>query len=686
MNTRTVIVAVGATLQIDGQAARVVEFDGRKVVVSYVEGRYASFTVAEFISRARSLAPIDSDADPGLVLAGLSPEERKQAAERAEHIREVLTGYRSGYAEAAGEGEPRPAYTADQPVKARCAAKAKELAVAARTIERWVSAYREAGEAGLVDDRHRRGRSSKVDPRWDAAVRAELAAGVTDSTPTRSAVLMRVAERLDREHGAGVVPVPSQATGYRRLAELAKGTNAVSGSAKARRSIAERPQGVYGRLRATRPGEYLILDTQDLDVFAMEPVTCRWVRAQLTVAQDLFDRQILGLKVTPVSTKALDVAGVLFEAVTGRSSGRPTLGPAHGLPDHLVFTETGTDSEIWCPPETLVIDHGKAFLSAHVIGVCARLGISIQPAQSRKPTDKPTVERFFRSLREGLIQHLPAYKGPDLHSRGEGLEEQAFLFLHELEDIVRDWITTVYHPSDHDGLAVAEWPNLAMSPNDMFAIGIAKAGLVRIPADPALAFEFLRVVHRTIQHYGVEVDGRRYNGSGLEGHRNATSPYGGINAGKWPIRVNDDDVRYVYFQDPDSDEWHRLEWEHAPMLDTPFSDEAARYARILARKLDRFVDPVEALAEVLARWNAGEVLDRRERRMAARLSAERSGLSAAAELELAADPTAALPAPGGAARALTGDDDDAGEIFDDSEDFDAHAAEDFYADALEVLE
>jgi hypothetical protein len=73
--------------------------------------------------------------------------------------------------------------------------------------------------------------------------------------------------------------LPSTATAYRRLARLAKGTNAVSGSAKGRRSIAERPQGVYGRLRATRPGEYLILDTQDLDVFAMEAVTCRWMRA-----------------------------------------------------------------------------------------------------------------------------------------------------------------------------------------------------------------------------------------------------------------------------------------------------------------------------------------------------------------------------------------------------------------------
>src|SRR5439155_14676021 len=133
------------------------------------------------------------------------------------------------------------------------------------------------------------------------------------------------------------------ATAYRRLRELAKGTNAVAGSAKGRRSIAERPKGAYGRLRATRPGEYVILDTQSLDVFAMEPVTCRWVAVQLTVAQDLFTRCILGLRVTPVSTKAVDVAGVLHQAVVPQPA--PQQWPAeacwsyHGVPQQLVFTE-----------------------------------------------------------------------------------------------------------------------------------------------------------------------------------------------------------------------------------------------------------------------------------------------------------------------------------------------------------
>lgn len=674
-SARTVRVAVGESLLWDGELVRVVEFDGRSVALRLADGRYSSVGLAEFVSRARGLDPVGDSGDPGLILAGLTAAERDLVAQRAMHVREVLTGYASGHADAARPGEPRPEFADGVALKARYRAKAAELSVGVRTIENWVAGYREGGEPALVDDRRRRGQSSTVDPRWDAAVRAELAAGVLASTPTRSAVLLRVAARLEREHGPGVAPIPSQATAYRRLAVLTKGTNAVSGSAAGRRSIAERPQGVYGRLRATRPGEYLILDTQDLDVFAMEPVTCRWVRAQLTVAQDLFDRQILGLTVTAVSTKAVDVAGVLFEAVTGRGSGRPALGPVHGLPEQLVFTEIGTEEPVWCPPETLVVDHGKAFLSAHVIGVCARLGISIQPAQPRKPTDKPTVERFFKSLREGLIQHLPAYKGPDLHSRGLRVEEQAFLFLHELEDVIRDWIVSVYHPTDHAGLAVADWPNLAVSPNEMFAVGIAKAGLLRLPAAPELVFEFLRVAWRTIQHYGVEIDGRRYNGPALDGYRNAPSPYRGVAAGKWPIRVNDDDVRFVYFQDPDDGGWHRLEWEHTPMLGTPFSAEAARYARTLAMRTDRFADPNTALAEVLARWSSGAVTDRRERRIAARLSAERAAIPGLADAELGEQQ---LAPPGAHLVVVAGDDDEEAELLAD--------LGGFYDDALEVLE
>ena len=90
---------------------------------------------------------------------------------------------------------------------------------------------------------------------------------------------------------------------YRRLEELDKGRYTF-GVAKQRRSVAKRPTGVLGRLRADRPGQYVLLDSYRMDVFAMEPVTLRWVNTELTVAMDLFDRRVTGLRLRPIAAQS----------------------------------------------------------------------------------------------------------------------------------------------------------------------------------------------------------------------------------------------------------------------------------------------------------------------------------------------------------------------------------------------
>jgi transposase InsO family protein len=64
-------------------------------------------------------------------------------------------------------------------------------------------------------------------------------------------------------------------------------------------------------------------------------------------------------------------------------------------------------------PETIVVDHGKIYVSEHLTSVCQRTGISIQPARLRTGRDKGPVERFFRTICEDLLQALPGYKGHD---------------------------------------------------------------------------------------------------------------------------------------------------------------------------------------------------------------------------------------------------------------------------------
>lgn len=176
----------------------------------------------------------------------------------------------------------------------------------------------------------------------------------------------------------------------------------------------------------------------------------------------------------------------------------------------------------------------------------------------------------------------------------------------------------------------------------------------------------------------MEVNGLRYNGEGLRDFRNKPSPFGGELAGKWPIRSNPDDVRHVYFQDLDNN-WHRLDWEHAAALGTPFSLDAAQYVRRLAVAQHRLPNPAKALAELLSRWDKGMVTDRRERRMALRLSAERAALPLP-DPTSSAPPRPPAPPPSQPPSIVDGDDDDEDEVLDTPDD------DDFYADAFEVLE
>jgi Mu transposase, C-terminal len=222
-------------------------------------------------------------------------------------------------------------------------------------------------------------------------------------------------------------------------------------------------------------------------------------------------------------------------------------------------------------PETIVVDHGRIYLSEHLLSVCTRLGISIQPARPLTPTDKAAVERFFGTLGSQLLAALPGYKGPDVYSRGKAPEDDAYFFIDELERIIREWVSEIYHCRPHDGLVDPAVPGLDLSPREMFDHGLTRAGRLRIPSRPDLAYDFLPTVWRTIQHYGVEVRGLRYDGAALSAYRNHSSPYGGAHAGKWPLRYDPDDISRLYFCDPADNRWHVLRWEHASDLPTPFS-------------------------------------------------------------------------------------------------------------------
>jgi hypothetical protein len=143
---------------------------------------------------------------------------RSEACARAAHIREALTGYRSGHAETALPGEPRAAYKPGVPKGKRLAAKADELGRGLRTIERWASDYLENGESGLIS-------AKSVQPDLGSArfgvfeqTALEIMVEHTDlSKPTKHHIIAHACARIEKTYGQGVVPVPSDSRAYVNL-------------------------------------------------------------------------------------------------------------------------------------------------------------------------------------------------------------------------------------------------------------------------------------------------------------------------------------------------------------------------------------------------------------------------------------------------------------------------------------
>ena len=341
------------------------------------------------------------------------PEHAARAARDWErHLIEVLTGVPP---DAPHGAAPRPGYDLARPLAEREQAKAAELTAAgvkasARTVRRMRYRYRDQGLWGLVDTRHAPAArpAGNVDPRVVAAAAAVIDAQAGTSTGTRGRVIRPVIDRLEAEHGPGVVPVPSRATFYRLLAVLSAGRHTF-GSAVTRRQTAGRPGGVFTATIAARPGEQVQMDGTPLDVMAVMDDGVIG-RPELVAAVDVATRTICAAVLRPVGAKAVDAALLLARMMVPEPM-RPGWDQALAMSAsripyrRLVSIDTRLELAAAKPvivPDTVVIDHGKVFLSEVFLRAADTLGLSVQPAHEQTGSDKPRVERPMPYVRDSF--------------------------------------------------------------------------------------------------------------------------------------------------------------------------------------------------------------------------------------------------------------------------------------------
>ena len=291
-----------SVVALSGSMARLVADSGETAVVAmaYLAGA-PDFAVVGAGPRAR-LAPTGLlEALPGRVADAAREWER--------HLTEVEAGLPPG----AGPGTaPQPGFDpVARTLTERAQAKADELGVTLRTVERMLRRYRDQGLWGLVDTRHaKRARpTGNVDARVVAAAVTVIDAQTHASTGTKSRAVRQIRKLVEDEHGPGTVPMPSNATFYRLLDVLSAGKHTF-GSAVTRRQAANRPDGAFTPILAARPGQQVHMDGTPLDVMAIMDDGVPG-RPELVAAIDIGTRTICAAVLRPVGAKAVDAAVLL---------------------------------------------------------------------------------------------------------------------------------------------------------------------------------------------------------------------------------------------------------------------------------------------------------------------------------------------------------------------------------------
>ncbi|MFF3275861.1 Mu transposase C-terminal domain-containing protein [Streptomyces chrestomyceticus] len=578
----------GDWITFDGDEHQVVALAGTAVRLRSAAGA-ESVVLASYLMAAPDFAVTGTEPRPEMEPLGLLdtlPEPARAAAvEWQRHVVEVETGLPPG----AEPGTPaRDEYDpVTRTVVERAQAKADELGVSLRTVMDKRSRYARQGLWGLVDQRLVRVKEAtgRADARLVAAIRQVLDDQTQVSTGTRSRVIRRVVKLVEATHGEGVVPLPSRNTFYRLIDALSAGRHAF-GSAVTRRQTANRPAGPFTPTFADRPGEQVQIDSTPLDVMVVldSGVTAR---ADLTIAVDVATRTICAAVLRPVGTKAVD-ASLLLARMLVPEPMRPGWSAslrmsASRMPHRqLLGVDARMEQAAAKPvivPDTVVIDGGKVFISDTFLRACERLGISVQRARPRTPTDKGVVEATFPAVNTLFAQHLAGYTGRDVTRRGEKVEQAALWTIPELQDLLEEWLLAGWQMRPHDALRDPFRPGKAMSPNDKYASLVAAAGYLPLTLRGEDYLELLPVAWRAINDYGIRIGHRTYDAPELGPWRRQHSGHT-AKKGLWEVHYDPYDLSRVFVRTTGG--WITASWVHLPLVNAPFADFTWDHARRLA--------------------------------------------------------------------------------------------------------
>lgn len=338
-------------------------------------------------------------------------------------------------------------------------------------------------------------------------------------------IVRRLAERNQFRPESDSLPIPSQRTIYREIAHLPPYEVMAARYGKRRADMQFRVS-MTGPV-TTRALERVVMDHTPSDLIVVDDNSMLPLgRPTITTALDEYTRCPMGFYTGFEPPSCLSVMRCLKHAI---------------LPKTYLSRQFPSVKHRWeCygVPELLVVDNPPEFHSGHFELACLQIGCDIQYAKVLVPWYKGKIERFLKTLNHDLMHGNPGTTFSDVLERDDyDPSKHAVVLLSTFREMLHKWIVDVYLQMPHRGIKD--------TPANRWQSGMCGLPPPLPPSAAALDIVLGMAVQRVAFHYGIELEGLKYNGPELGELRRRMGP-----AAKVELTFDPGDLGQIHVIDP----------------------------------------------------------------------------------------------------------------------------------------
>ena len=480
----------------------------------------------------------------------------------------------------------RPLLDAETPTRAMVEARAREFGLGPATLYRWIRRYKEVGITSVL---LRPARRDKGVPRLAPEVVAIINASVEEVflTPQKKKP-QKVIEEIRQRCRTAKLKIPHAMTIRRYLSRLSP------------RKVVSKRSGKKGEYRdfvplrgefpnADSPYSVIQIDHTKVDIILVDETHRRPIgRPWITLAIDVFSRMVAGMCVSLDPPGAISTGLCLAHAILPKDDWLARLGIEASWPCYGLM-------------RTVHLDNAREFRGRMMEGACQKYSITLEFRPVKQPHFGGHIERLIGTCMQE-VHNLPGTTFSNPKEKGlYDPEGKAAMTLGEFEKWLITFITGVYHVRQH--------ASLTMSPLEKYRKGILGdethpgTGLPpKIVDEQILRLDFMPLVERTVQEYGVVVDGIHYYHEVLNPWINARTPGKGRIKRKFLFRRDPRDISQLWFYDPELSRYYPIPYRNTsrPPMSVWELREAMRAAQSSGREVneDLIFDALEKMRRI----------------------------------------------------------------------------------------